>query len=260
MILGIIFKIVVYEANLDHVLDVLTTTLVRVPVFSRKDRLKMRSKACFVLAALCAALMLLPAMAMAENPNYVTIRGGAGWAMDNDRKTGPYTATIEYETPWSLGAAYGRRVLPWLRLEGEFTYLDVKVDKMKGNAGQDMNASGRDRLYNFMINGFADFKNSSAFTPYVGAGLGAVYAHHDVTFDPRPGGGYVDSDHHTWVFGYQLMAGVGWQFAPNMTLDLMYRFLGIQDRDHDQDGRNYDQTNVDASQLHLILVGLRYDF
>jgi OOP family OmpA-OmpF porin len=221
----------------------------------------MQTKRICLLAAICAAMLFLPAMASAGGPNYITIRGGAGWAMDVDRTAGPYTATIEYETPWSLGAAYGRRVLPWLRLEGEFSLVELKVDKITGNRGQDTNASGRDRFYNFMINGIADFKNSTAFTPFVGAGAGAVYAHHDVSFSPVAGRPAYESDHHQWVFGYQLMAGVGWEFVPGMSLDLMYRFLGIQDRDHDQsNSRNYDQINVDASQIHLILLGLRIAF
>ncbi|MGD8562583.1 MAG: outer membrane beta-barrel protein [Desulfarculaceae bacterium] len=220
----------------------------------------MKAKRLCLLAAACVVLCLSPALAGAEGPNYIAIRGGAGWAPDVDRSAGSRTATVEFGAPFGFGAAYGRRVASWLRLEGELSYFEAKVDRITGHFGQETNASGRDRFLTFMVNALADINNPTDFTPFVGLGIGAVRAHHDVTFSPMQGMPAAESDHHDWAFGYQFMAGLAWDFSPALSLDLMYRFLGIGSRDHEQSNTPFGDVEMDASQMHLLLLGLRFAF
>ena len=102
--------------------------------------------------------------------------------------------------------------------------------------------------------------NSTAFTPFVGAGVGAYYAHHDVTFSPVAGGTSVESDHSSWVFGYQLMAGVAWEITSQVYLDLTYRFVGLEPRNHQQDNVPIKDVDMDSSQIHTVLLGVRFPF
>ena len=179
----------------------------------------MKVKRVILLLVVCVSLMLMPILAGAQEPNYISVRGGIGWTPDVDRTAGNRTATVEFGSTYGLGAAYGRRVASWLRLEGEFSYLEAKVDEIKGHFGQETIESGQDRFYALMVNALADLKNDTDLTPFAGFGLGPVYAHHDLAFSPFPDMPAVDSDHLDWVFGYQLMAAVGWEIKPRLSLD-----------------------------------------
>lgn len=49
-------------------------------------------------------------------------------------------------------------------------------------------------------------------------GIGAVYAHHDVTFEPVSGLPAIDSGHYDCMFGYQLMTGMAQEIAPAVAM------------------------------------------
>lgn len=222
----------------------------------------MNEKKRLILAVACAIpiLLILPVIAGAEDLNYVTVSCGHNWASDVDRTAGTRTANVEFESTLEWGAAIGRRVQPWLRVEGEFRYLDMGVKEITGHFGQDMDESGQDRFYTLMVNGLADFRNSTAITPFAGLGLGMVNAHHDVSFTPLDDQSVVVSDHHDWVFGYQLLAGVNWELNPKWSIDLMYRYLGTESRDHVQDHAPIRDVNVDSANIHSLTLGLHYRF
>lgn len=213
-----------------------------------------------LFALIGLAVLLVPLAGHAAGPNYVAVRGALGWAGDVDRSAGTRTAAVKYEMPYGVSAAYGRRVIDWLRLEAEFNYLVTKVDSITGHFGNDTSASGQDLYYGFMLNALADLHNSTPFTPFVGVGLGGVYAQHDVRFTPVAGSPPLRSDNGKWVLGYQLMAGVGWEFTPGMHLEVMYRFFGIAERSHSQSGGQVASADLDANQMHLFLLGLRFAF
>ncbi len=225
----------------------------------------MKTKRVLYTLAICGSLTLLPALAGAQdNDNYFTVSGGIGWAPDIERTVGngSRNATIEFESPYGLSAAYGRTIGSWLRLEGEFSFIKAEIDEVTGHFGQDTDEVGRDRFYNMMVNALANFENSTDFTPFVGGGIGAVYAQHNVTFDPDivdniPA---VDSNDYDWALGYQLMAGVGWEFEPGMTLDVMYRFFGVESRDYTQDNVVASDVELDPTYIHMIMFGMRFAF
>jgi opacity protein-like surface antigen len=85
-----------------------------------------------------------------------------------------------------------------------------------------------------MGNLYFDWKNSSAFTPYVGAGLGYGWA---------TGAGYNDSS----GVAYGAMAGVSMDMTQNLALDVGYKFRDIAVAGPD-------------TQEHIVQAGLRFKF
>ena len=104
-------------------------------------------------------------MCLAEGQMYVAGRLGYGWASDVDRSWGGVTdSTIKYDSPLSLGAAFGYRY-NWARLEGEIGYYNVSVKEGQGRSGALRGVDGRDLFYTFMLNAYADLRNSSPLHP-----------------------------------------------------------------------------------------------
>lgn len=225
----------------------------------------MKAEKVFYALAVYGALSLMPALAGAQDTdNYITVSGGLGWAADVERTVGNGSriATIEYDSPYGFGAAYGHAINSWLRVEGELSFIEAGIDEVTGHFGQETDEVGRDRFYNMMVNALANFKNSTDFTPFVGAGIGAVYAQHDVTFDPDivdniPA---VESNDYEWAFGYQMLAGVGWEFKPGITMDIMYRFFGVESREYSQDNVLISNVELESTSIHMVMLGVRYCF
>ena len=120
----------------------------------------------------------------------------------------------------SMAVGYKYRAL---RLEGELEFRDTDV----GNAAFEI------QLWDLLINAYADFENTSAFTPYIGGGAGYGW------FDFNSGFDYNDT-----AFVYQGTAGVAWRMSHNAMIDLHYRFFSDTD--------NYDTNNY--------TFGLRFEF
>ena len=97
----------------------------------------------------------------------MVLRGGHGWSKDVTRQ-GALSPDVSFKDIWDLGVAY--RKFGWLRLEGEFSYIHANIDDVVRGDGASLNGSGQDRHYVLMVNAFADWHNTSPFTPFAGLG------------------------------------------------------------------------------------------
>ncbi|MEM6682371.1 MAG: P44/Msp2 family outer membrane protein [Pseudomonadota bacterium] len=152
----------------------------------------------------------------------------------------------EFSTGFALNGAFGRYFGP-LRGEIELAYQANNVDTHTGVFAADIDLSdedagvlvtGADNLgvsvadlvadgqgdlstVFIMANGYYDFKNDSAFTPYVGLGIGLGFV--DVDYSPSDTTIIQDS---ATKFAYQLMAGATYDLNQSTGLYLGYRFRG----------------------------------
>ena len=121
------------------------------------------------------------------------------------------------------------------------------------------------RSHQLMLNGYYDFKNTSKFTPYLGAGIGLTHLKNKVkvTDDSEDLGTKSDTN-FTWSVG----AGVGYALTPNLSMDIGYRYVDAgniefstsspyTDGDYTETGSI--KTKADLSS-HDYTIGLRYSF
>ena len=199
-----------------------------------------------LLFSSCALALLLTSPAYsAETSVGPYVSGNLGLAMPTDAdSTFPlapgYTINTSYDTGWAIGAALGYN-FGNTRVEGEVAYQKADEDKAKDSFGS-WDATGDISALSFLVNGYYDFTNSSAFTPYLSAGLG--FAKVKVTDI-----GYNADD---TVFAYQVGAGVGYALNKNVTLDVKYRYFATSDAKFEYETREF------AS--HNLLFGVRVNF
>ncbi|NTG74717.1 porin family protein [Agrobacterium rhizogenes] len=145
-----------------------------------------------------------------------------------------------------------------------------------GGTGCSTKARSSFKAGSLMVNGYVDLGTLAGFTPYVGAGLGAtriswssVNAVGSCVDGSSSCGGSSsvstrypgDSD---WRFTYALMAGVAYEVAPNVKLDLGYRFSHVAGGDmfgysaaDSAAGAGGTMGRDGALSRHEIRVGLR---
>ncbi len=148
---------------------------------------------------------------------------------------------------------------------GRFSTASPCPDGAGGN-GCTGKTSASFKAGSLLANAYVDLGTVAGFTPYVGGGVGAtrvswgdvrmtsacVGCGSDVASSARSSG---DAD---WRFTYALMAGVAYQLAPNVKLDLGYRYSHVAGGD--MFGSSAANTAVGATGAMArqeIRVGLR---
>ena len=199
-------------------------------------------------------------------PLTIPAGGDVNWSTDLD-KGDSYTV------------AFGTKINNF-RVEVEYAYSDADVDNhsevsaagidltgldagilISGNVGDlgvstgDLVADGRGEIVTtgLYFNGYYDFDTGSAWTPFVGLGIG--YGDTEVTF--KPSGVVVISDEDSSTM-YQLMAGIGYDLteSANIYAQVRYRDSGDVTVDSALLPAAFDIEN----ESMVFDMGLRYSF
>lgn len=159
--------------------------------------------------------------------------------------------TTRTETGWGIAGGLGYRFGDF-RVEGEFLYGRSDADNVTFSGGGG-DVSGYYDMWGGTANFFYDIPTGTKFTPYVGAGLGAIrFTANDITlpgFPPTHGG--------NTLFTYKLMAGVSYALTDAWRVLLGYRFMGMGEQDYETGGI---PLRGDAIQTHAVQVGIQFYF
>ena len=224
-------------------------------------------KRILVIAALVLSLAL-PGLAGAEGtgmyiaPKFLMSIQDTGTVSRSSALAG---SGIDDYSQFTLGGAlavgydfWTQQMIP-LRFEVEFalrgnsekSWSDngVNVDKIKGTWNNST----------LFANLFWDFHNDTAFTPYIGAGLGLAfnYTGYDVT--ANNGDKYSVDDRFT-NFAWNAGAGVSYSFNDNFAVDASYRFVGLgyNEVSATYNGQKYEIGNDPYN--NEFMLGLRFAF
>jgi len=200
---------------------------------------------------LCVLTFFFSAPVYSAEGFYVS--GNLGFAMASDSdltdSTVPgVTVNTEFDTGLTFGAALGYNFSRF-RAEGEISYQKNDVDKISAQ-GVFLDATGDAIALSFLINGYYDFKNNSAFTPYISAGLG--FAQIEFNNLNISGLGFSGSGDEDTVFAYQIGIGVGYAVTEKVTIDVKYRYFSTEDSEYDTTEAEFDSNNF--------LFGVRVNF
>ena len=201
-----------------------------------------------VLTVAALTVLTAPISSMATDDSfYIKANVGVGMAMDSDIDNVPNagdTAKMTYDSGFVGSIAAGYDFANPLRLEIELIRQKNDLDITSYNNFYGTFNEGDLKTRSFMFNGFYDVDTGSAWTPFIGAGLG--WSKLDIN-DP----GFNDSDSDD-VFTYQFIGGVAYAFNDQWSVDAQYRFMGTSDATID--GADF---SVNSNNL---MLGLRYSF
>jgi len=163
---------------------------------------------------------------------------------------GTTSAKVTHDPGFGLlvngGYAFGQ-----FRAEGEFGWRYNGVDKANGISG-----SGNVQAYDLMVNGYYDIKTGTAWTPYLGVGVGAVDI---VNSNIKNSSGNLTNDSDI-VLGYQGIAGVSYALNDHLALNADYRYLGTTSGSFSPSNPAYSQKVKAPYEAHSVLVGFTYKF
>jgi opacity protein-like surface antigen len=232
-----------------------------------------------------AALLSVPSLAQAEGTGlYVAPKAGLGWLNGYDMKyvfsngedSDKYSVGSDstYSGAIAVGYDFKRLGVP-VRAELEYALFSNAKSKEKKRFDYtydwaEVNLRPTIGIKTLFANGYYDFHNSSAFTPYVGLGLGLSFVDMKVKGRTEWGEDDTVTDVFTFSFGkktttnfaWNLSGGFSYALTDRIGLDLGYRFAWIG-KGKTKKGYDYDEYEYcKAKDLHLhqVMLGMRYSF
>lgn len=167
-----------------------------------------------------ALTLLFAAAAAAGEPASPYIQFGLGASfLEGFSVTGPSgrTATLNENVGAVGSTALGYAFGSGFRTEFEFGYRGNSAKNVTlpggGNTPTSLNLKANAAALSYMVNGIYDFNLNSAWSPHVGAGVGAANVR-------------ISNVGHVTPFAWQAIAGVEYKLAPNLRLGIDYKFLG----------------------------------
>lgn len=189
---------------------------------------------------------------------YVGISGGVQFLSDADIRAAGIPGDAEFDTggifTGSLGyrPRFGNEFLDGFRVEAELGYHFAGLDRSTGG-GVAVPLRGTATAWSYMGNLYYDIRNSSRFTPYVGAGAGG--AHVKIPQNAALG----TADESEDAFAYQFMAGVAYApvSIPLTEWSLGYRYFAVSDLEF---GSGATRLDVDGLDAHSVELGAKFRF
>jgi opacity protein-like surface antigen len=178
-----------------------------------------------ILSSALLALVSMPLHAMAaDNSVYVSLNTGLGLAMDTDIDNMPNnagTAKMTLEGGALYTGAVGFDFAGPLRAELEYGWQKNDLDRLYYSNRFGDFEQGDLKVQSLMVNGYFDVDTGSAWSPFIGVGLGMAKV--DLNTPALP---FADNDD---VFALQVMAGVSYALNDKISFDAQTRFFTTQD-------------------------------
>ena len=178
---------------------------------------------------------------------YIGLTGGYTYMGDEDVNGGTATK-LSLNDGFEAGGAIGylpsssMPLLNALRFEAEVTYHENDIHSAHLVNGTNVTGSGSLQSTAYMANAFYDFQTGSAWSPYIGGGIGLATMHLPST----SGAGNTESS--DTEFAYQGMVGIGYTpvTIPNTQWSLGYRYLATSDANFGGTSVQYSTNNFEA--------------
>ena len=180
-----------------------------------------------------------------------------------------FDSAADYDNGVGVLAALGYELTENWNAELEFSYRNNDIDQIDpdglGFSGIPSGSiTGDTTVLAIMANVIYDLDFGSPFTPYIGGGIGFADVDHDIAGSNTLGAptaplsiAYGPS---TRSFAYQGIAGIAYELAEGLKLDLSYRFFSTL-KDNFSGTINGAPADIDVGYTnHSLFAGLRWDF
>jgi opacity protein-like surface antigen len=188
------------------------------------------------------------------------LRGDIGYrwgALNNAVSAAPFLDPTDSRLGQTMVGTLGIGIKSrWLRTD--LTVDVAGAQKYRGTIAAADDVTARIRTTSILFNGYFDLGSWYRLTPYVGAGAGLtnvrVSDYQSLLSPPFASTG----SHSQWNFTVAGMAGVAWQVAPNVMIDLGYRYLNFGNAATEADA--FGAMTFKNIAAHEVRLGVRWSF
>ena len=179
-----------------------------------------------------------------------------------------FDSEADYDNGIGVYAALGHASANGWRKELEFSFRQNDLRHLPGDGlgftGWGENTVDGDiQSLAFMANLIKDFKTDSGVTPYLGVGVGLARLEADyIGSDPNFSGGFgaLSVNDDEIGLAYQGIAGLAFELAEGLILDLSYRYFATSEMEFDGTLAGLPEEFEQDYNSHSLFAGLRWNF
>lgn len=197
----------------------------------------------------CAIVLSIASSAYSAEGLYASGNLGLAMRSDGDITSNSFpgiTVAIESDDGLALAGSIGYGFNNNIRVEGEIAYQKNDFDKANVHVSHvptwSRDLTGDTSSLALLVNGYYDFSNKSAFTPFISGGLG--YANVELNDFNMAGLNSQNTSDDDTVFVYQVGVGVGYAVNEKISLDAKYRYFAAEDQKFDISEAEYTSHNI----------------
>lgn len=188
------------------------------------------------------------------------LRGDLGYAWG---AMGAAQSAPGYPSPTENGLGNGMVGGVGAGIKTQWLRTDLTVDytgalKYEGTIAAPGDTTAKVSAVTALFNGYLDLGTWYRATPYIGAGAGAsqvrVYDYASTAAPPFSS----DNAHTQWKFTWAAMAGIAYAVAPNVLVDVGYRYVNFGDVTTGSDA--FGSMTLKNLAAHEVRVGFRWSF
>ncbi len=187
-----------------------------------------------------------------RSPIYVSVFGGASFLNDVNGFSSGTSLSVRTNLGYIFGGAIGAHLNDNFRAELELSHASWSVNSISSSGSPFSPAQGQLSATYILGNVWYDFKSESAFTPYIGGGLGVGLPNQDFTAN-----GGVNSDTPVQL-AFQLGVGAKYALSDKIDLDIGYRFKDIPN--FTQKFTGFPDVTGNTFASHNVQIGLTFNF
>ena len=228
-----------------------------------------KSLASLVLAAALLAAVSVDTTAEAQdqtNRAYLGIRAIGSIASLGDTTTrgfgGPTLVENDSDQvagPAVVGGWIFKNFPLRMEIEGGNRYrFDYDVRDLAGGGTIDYEIDVR--TWQLLLNTIFEWRNSSSFTPMIGATVGWARQHIDIQRTNLATQAQITPDNDTDNIAWGGLLGVNWAFAQNWSADLMYRYINLGDVESGVIPGTGERIEAEDYVSHDVLISVNYHF
>ena len=146
-----------------------------------------------------------------------------------------------------------------VRAEIEYAIRTNSETEWDSKYDSDATLKGQWNLQTLFLNAYWDFHNDTAFTPYIGAGVGMGFIQSKYKAEVAGWGSDSFTETNT-VFAWNAGAGVAYAITDNLSADLAYRFVGLGYHENEKTVDNEKFKVGMAPYANEFSLGIRYTF
>jgi outer membrane protein OmpA-like peptidoglycan-associated protein len=184
---------------------------------------------------------------------YLGAEVGVNFVPDLALKTAKPAGTTEsYDANVAGGGSLGYGFGNGVRIEEELSYRSNNASSATGATS----VGGSIGSLAAMTNAYYDFNTGTPWTPYLGAGIGAI----DVRAQSLTRNNAPLSGNDDWEFGYQGIAGVSYAVNESLSIKGDYHYLASVKTNLPESGAFVGNSLHPSYQSHALMIGFVYNF
>jgi opacity protein-like surface antigen len=196
---------------------------------------------------------------------YLGVRAIGGYAMVDDVQTSGFTGTSQIQNDsdvvGGVGIFAGTKVRDWpVRFELEVAHrfrldFDVRENRTGAVIDHEMNIATTSAL----VSAIVEWRNSTPFTPFLGASLGWARNATDVERINLATQVKTERSEDRDNLAWGAMVGVDWDFSESWTAQAAYRYVDLGEVGSGA-GPSGESISADSHTSHDLLLGVLYRF